>query len=126
MLLKIKHIRLNRYLYYQKILRHSILACLCSYNRQLIMHIMMFCPKHIIGQTEMYYYAGIFLYKKLLTKPKTAKTVTDRFMQTNLLLYLLPRQEKIYQHFCSIWQHLAAKCAFRALRALQHVAYGLD
>ena len=22
------------------------------------------------------------------------------------------RQEKIYQHFCSIWQHLAAKCAF--------------
>jgi len=25
------------------------------------------------------------------------------------------RQEKIYQHFYSIWQHLAAKCAFRAL-----------
>jgi hypothetical protein len=25
------------------------------------------------------------------------------------------RQEKIYQHFYSIWQHLAAKCAFYAL-----------
>ena len=33
------------------------------------------------------------------------------------------RQEKIYQHFYSIWQHLAAKCAFRAL---QRVAYGID
>ena len=38
------------------------------------------------------------------------------------LVYKL-RQEKIYQHFCSIWQHLAAKCAFRAL---QRVAYGID
>ena len=33
------------------------------------------------------------------------------------------RQEKIYQHFPSIWQHLAAK---RAIRALCAVAYGLD
>jgi len=33
------------------------------------------------------------------------------------------RQEKIYQHFYSIWQHLAAKCAFCAL---QRVAYGID
>jgi len=26
---------------------------------------------------EMYYYAGIFLYKELLTKPKAAKTIAD-------------------------------------------------
>ena len=39
------------------------------------------------------------------------------------MLPLDGRQEKIYQHFCSIWQHLAAKCAFRAL---QRVAYGID
>ena len=32
-------------------------------------------------------------------------------------------RKKNYQHFCSIWQHLAAKCAFRAL---QRVAYGID
>ena len=38
-------------------------------------------------------------------------------------IYKKMRQEKIYQHFCSIWQHLAAKCAFRAL---QRVAYGID
>ena len=44
--------------------------------------------------------------KDIKYKPK--KPIT-RLRPTRL------HQEKIYQHFCSIWQHIAAKCAFRAL-----------
>ena len=41
----------------------------------------------------MYYYAGTSLYRELLVKLKAAKTVTDWFIQTNLLLYLLLARE---------------------------------
>ena len=53
------------------------------------MHVVVFCLKHVTGQVEIYYCAGMSLYKELLIKPKAAKVVMDWFMQTNLLLYLL-------------------------------------
>jgi len=93
MLLKTKYIGLNRYFYHQKILRHPTPACPCSHNRQSTMHVVVFCPRHTTGQVEMYYCAGIFLYRELLTKPKAAKTVTDWFIQINLLPYLSPARE---------------------------------
>ena len=57
------------------------------------MHVVVFCPKHATGQAEIYHYAGISLYRELLTKPKAAKTVVDWFMQTNLLQYLTSAKE---------------------------------
>jgi len=53
------------------------------------MHVVVFCPRHAAGQAEMYYCTGTFLYRELLAKLKAAKAVTDWFMRTNLLLYLL-------------------------------------
>ena len=49
MLLKTKHIRLNKYLYHQKILKHSTPACLCGHNQQLIIYVVVFCLRHAIS-----------------------------------------------------------------------------
>ena len=57
------------------------------------MHVVVFCPRHAAGRAEMYYRAGISLYRELLTKLKATKAVADWFMQTNLLLYLLLARE---------------------------------
>ena len=92
-LLKTEHIGLNRYLYHQKVLGHSTPACPCSHDRQSIIYIVVFYPRHATGQAEIYYYAKTFSYRELLTKPKAAKTVADWFIQTNLLPYLPPAKE---------------------------------
>ena len=93
MLLRTKHIGFNRYLYHQKVLGHPTPAYPCGHNRQSIMHMVVFCPRHATGQAEMYYCAGTSSYRELLTKLKAAKTVTNWFIQTNLLPYLLPARE---------------------------------
>ena len=87
-LLRTEYIGLNRYLYYQKVPGYLTPAYLCGYNQQLIIYIVVFCPRHAAGRAEMYYRAGMSLYRELLAKPKAAKAVADWFMQTNLLLCL--------------------------------------
>src|SRR6266700_1750235 len=88
---------------------------------------------------------NIGIYKACIKDANSLKDLTlpPLFSESNRLnlgpvpsfLFILTavRQEKIYQHFCSIWQHLAAfgsiwqhlaaKCAIRAPR---RVAYGLE
>ena len=52
------------------------------------MYIVVFYPRHAIGRAQIYYRAGMSIYKELLIKPKGAKAVVDWFMQTDLLPYL--------------------------------------
>ena len=52
------------------------------------MYIVVFCPRHAIGQAEIYNRARTSLYRELLTKLKAAKAVADWFIQTDLLPYL--------------------------------------
>jgi hypothetical protein len=57
------------------------------------MYVVVFYPIHATGRIEIYYCAGISLYRELLAKPKATKAVIDWFIQINLLLYLLLARE---------------------------------
>jgi hypothetical protein len=92
-LLRTEHIGLNRYLYHRKVPGHPTPACLYSHDQQSTMHVVVFCPRHAASRAEIYRRAGTSLYRELLAKLKAAKAVADWFMQTNLLLYLLPARE---------------------------------
>lgn len=84
-LLRTEHIGLNDYLFRQRVPRYSKPDCDCSWPRQTLKHIILFCPTHAAGRTEMLVEAKTTDYTNLLSTEAGLRAVTRWFLQQDIL-----------------------------------------
>lgn len=84
-LLRTEHIGLNDYLFRRRVPGYSKSDCDCGWPRQTPKHIILFCPTHATGRTEMLAEAKTTDYTNLLSTEAGLRAVTRWFLQRDIL-----------------------------------------
>jgi hypothetical protein len=84
-LLRTERIGLNDYLCRRRVPGYSKPDCDCSWQRQTLKHIILFCPAHSTGQAKMLSEAKTTDYMKLLSMEAGLRAVTKWFLQRDVL-----------------------------------------
>jgi len=90
-LLRTEHIGLNDYLCRLHVPGYSKPDCGCAWPRQTPKHIILFCPTHLAGRSEMLQEAKTTDYMKLLSTEAGLSAVTKWFLQRVLTQFSLAR-----------------------------------
>lgn len=84
-LLRTEHISLNDYLCRRRVPGCLRLDCDCSWLRQTLKHIILFCPTHMIGRAEMLSEAKTTDSTKLPSTEAGLRAVTKSFLERYVL-----------------------------------------
>ena len=84
-LLRTEHIGLNDYLCRRRMPRYLKPDCACSWPRQTLKHIILFCPTPMTGRAEMLSEAKATDHTKLLSTEAGLRAVTRWFLQRDIL-----------------------------------------
>lgn len=84
-LLRTEHVGLNDYLCRRRVPGFSKPDCDCGWPRQTPKHIILFCPAHASGRTEMLAEAKTTDFTKLLSTEAGLRAVTRWFLQRDVL-----------------------------------------